>query len=144
MKAFICTKRPRSVNAKGTSSFQQFVVEAFRGFHQEAVCATQPLYGIVYYLPARPTELDADNLSKPIWDALQGICYDDDKRVRHRRAGIIDLQTTELQAFDLSAVPDDVAAALIRAVGTEDHVLYIEYGSLSDRMFVFALERAGL
>lgn len=49
----------------------------------------QSLYGIVYLFANYPTRMDSDNLSKPLWDALQGILYQDDVNIRLRVAGII-------------------------------------------------------
>jgi hypothetical protein len=108
-------------------------------YNESAALVSEQLYGLVYYLHAKPTDLDADNLSKPIWDALEGLVYEDDKIIRHRRSGVIDLRTKDLRAFDLSALPDNVASALMSAVGSEEHILYVEYGSLRDDMFAFGL-----
>jgi hypothetical protein len=140
MRAFVCLKRPRSVNAKSSQKFKEFVLEAFKQFHANHAIEVGPLYGIVYYMHSGVNQLDADNLSKPIWDSLNGTCYHDDRLLRHRRAGVIDLRTTDFHAFDLSNVPDPVAEALMHAIGTEEHVVYIEYGTLDDQMFTFALE----
>lgn len=140
MTAFVCTVRPRSVNAKGTATYQQLLRDAFASFHASHVPADDPQYGLAYYFHARPTELDADNLSKPIWDALEGMCYSNDRVIKHRRSGTVDLRSLEFQAFDLSRVPDNVAEALIRAIGVEDHVLYVEFGALDDGMFALGIE----
>jgi hypothetical protein len=89
------------------------------------------------------TNIDADNLSKPIWDALRGVAYVDDNVIRHRRAGLIHVGTgmKALRAFDLSRVPDAVAAELMSAVGSREHIIYVEYGALQDEMFAFGLPR---
>jgi hypothetical protein len=140
MTAFVCTARPRSVNAKGTATYQQLLRDAFAFFHEAHVPADEPKYGLAYYFHARPTELDADNLSKPIWDALEGLCYADDRSIRDRRSGTVDLRSNDFHAFNLSRLPDDVAAALINAIGAEDHILYVEFGALNDQMFAFGIE----
>jgi hypothetical protein len=94
----------------------------------------------VYHLHAKPTQLDADNVSKPVWDALEGIGYRDDEVIKHRRAGLIDLRSKDLRAFDLSGMPDSVAADLISAVGVYDDIVYVEYGALREDMYEFGLE----
>lgn len=48
-----------------------------------------PLYGIIYYFRKSERGMDADNVSKPLWDALEDVCYIDDKRIRLRLAGVI-------------------------------------------------------
>jgi len=54
------------------------------------------------------TGLDADNLSKPIWDALRLVVYPDDKLIRFRSSTVSDLLTNEIKVFDLSNMPDEI------------------------------------
>jgi hypothetical protein len=49
-----------------------------------------------------------------------------------------------LRAFDLSRVPDAVATELMSAVGSQEHIIYVEYGKLQDEMFAFGLPREQL
>ncbi|MGA9656431.1 MAG: hypothetical protein WBV96_21215 [Polyangia bacterium] len=116
------------------------IQSAHGSYAQPVNRAAGDLYGLVYYLHAKPTQLDADNVSKPVWDALEGIGYRDDEVIKHRRAGLIDLRSKDLHTFDLSGMPDSVAAALISAVGVHDDIIYVEYGALHDDMYEFGLE----
>lgn len=137
MRAFLCTHRPRSVNAKYTSRYQEHIRTAHAKYCSSSRVIAEPLYGITYYLHKKPTQLDADNLSKPIWDALEGVVYDDDLVVQLRHSGVIDLGKADLTVLDLSRIPDSVANDIIAFAGTEDHIIYVEFGLLQPEMFVF-------
>lgn len=141
MKAFLCTHRPRSVNAKHTDRFQEHIREAFSAYCTLEEPADNLLYGVVYYFHNQRNQLDADNLSKPIWDALEGIAYKDDLIIQLRHAGIVNLRKTDLTVFDLSRVPDQVANDIIAFAGTKDHILYVEFGPLEAEMFTFGHAR---
>lgn len=101
----------------------------------------QGLYGAVYYLKNSKHMLDADNLSKPVWDALTGLAYEDDVQVLLRHSGIVDMRLRGASEFDLSTLPDDVAEQLIQTIGSEEHVVYIEIGPVDVSMFRFGLSQ---
>lgn len=143
MRAFISNQRPRSVNARTTDRFQERIRQSYREYNSGDMFLTEPLYGVVYYFYNRNNQLDADNLSKPIWDALEGLAFDDDFLIRIRHAGIVDLRSTDMNTFDLSNMPDNVAANFIQMIGVEDHILYVELGNLHQSMFVFGHEIRG-
>lgn len=111
----------------------------------------EPLYGIVYYIAQRyrsATDADADNVSKPVWDALEGVAYDDDKLVRLRIAGVIAPSSlpdvASLDELDLTGMPGDVADALTGFITAgEAHILYVEIGPLRSAMFRFGLAVEG-
>lgn len=48
---------------------------------------------------------DADNISKPVWDALSGLAYEDDKQIRRRSSGIIELTPGTLTELNFSTWP---------------------------------------
>lgn len=112
---------------------------------------TETLYGIVYYVAQRyhpATDADADNVSKPVWDALEGVAYDDDKLVRLRIAGVIAPSSpsgvTSLADLNLTGVPGDVADMLTGFIAAgEAHILYIEIGPLHPTMFRFGFAVEG-
>lgn len=111
------------------------------------------LYGIVYYFvrgyrPAR--DADADNVSKRVWDALEGVAYQDDEVVRLRIAGVLDAgqgygdDGPRLEQVDLSDICPLAARELLSLVASEEkHILYIELGPFSGSMFVFNLGGRG-
>ena len=103
----------------------------------------QPLYGVVYYFYRRNNQLDADNLSKPVWDALEGVAFENDLLIRLRHAGVVDLRSTDMTTFDLSKMPDTVADNFIQMIGVEEHILYVEFGILHQSMFLLGQEVTG-
>ena len=125
------------MNAKGTSNFQERIRHSYHAYYPDQELMDGVLYGIVYYFHKRNNQLDADNLSKPVWDALEGVAFNDDRSIQLRHAGVVDLRSTDMTAFDLSRMPDMVADSFIEMIGTEDHVLYVEFGGLHQRMFRF-------
>ncbi len=138
MQAFLCTDRPRSVNAKRTDFFKTQIQQAFARYCSTDEMIDKPLYGVVYYFHRKPNDLDADNLSKPIWGALETVVYKDDRIIQLRHAGIIDLRKTDLTLFDLTNVSDQIADDMIAFAGEKDHILYVEFGLLQLEMFTFA------
>lgn len=139
MKAFICTVRPRSVQAKKSEQYKLRVLEACQRYHPTADHLLGPLYGIVYFFHKKPNDLDADNLSKPIWDALEGHFYEDDRVIQLRTSGVRDLRAG-IGILDLTNMPESVADDFIEALGDKDYLLYVEIGPLAPEMFTFALE----
>lgn len=112
---------------------------------------TEPLYGIVYYIAQRyrpATDADADNVSKPVWDALEGVAYDNDKAVRLRIAGVIAPSSlpgvASLDELPLTGVPGDVADMMTGFITAgEAHILYVEIGLLHPAMFRFGFAVEG-
>lgn len=102
---------------------------------------TEELYGIVYYFRKKDTGTDADNISKPIWDCLNGFLYRDDKQVKLRTAGIIDV-SEELNAVDFSDLRGEIVAEIIDSFDSVDHFVYIECGLLDKTMFKFKFENS--
>jgi len=82
MYAFISNMRPCSVRAKTTERFKRAIKEAFKSYYPSTERVSNDLYGVVYYFHKTHNQLDADNLSKPIWDALEGVLYEDDSIIK--------------------------------------------------------------
>jgi len=107
------------------------------------------LYGIVLYirLGYSPTnDADADNISKPVWDVLEGEAYDDDKSIRLRLAGVADVKPASaevtLEAVPLGEMPDQAAEEVIAAIGDGvPHILYVEVGQVQQVAFPLAAIR---
>lgn len=87
------------------------------------------LYARVYYFHKGPRQIDADNLSKPVLDALSKIVYEDDNLVIDRQAVKINLR--EKDGYSLS---DDLSTAwydkLTRSMDRYSDFLFIEVGEL--------------
>jgi len=141
MYAFLSNLKPRSVNAQKSEKYKNGIQDAFRHYHGTIPPISGSLYGFIYYFHRVKTELDADNLSKPIWDALKLVAYTDDKIIRFRSSGIFDLQSEQLEILDLSRMPDYVFDDFLRMIESEDHILYVEFGEFDYGLFQFAYEK---
>jgi hypothetical protein len=152
--SFLRAGRPPTANKSlrgGRRRARQELPELYRAAGGGAV--EGHLYGIVYYFvsgyrPAR--DADADNVSKRVWDALEGVAFRDDEVVRLRVAGVIETGVAHsddgprLEQVDLSDLSPDVARALLSLVAREEaHILYVELGPLSGGMFLFNLASRG-
>ena len=101
----------------------------------------ESLYGFVYYFHKIKTQLDADNLSKPVWDALGTVVYTDDKLVKFRSSAVFDLRATGIEVLDLSDIPDYLLDDFLEMIENEDHILYVEVGKFDYELFQFKYER---
>jgi Holliday junction resolvase RusA-like endonuclease len=143
MYAFISNIRPCSVRAKTTERFKKAIRNAFKSYYPSTELLSNDLYGVVYYFHKKHNQLDADNLSKPIWDALEGILYEDDSIIKYRTAGIFDLRSSELEILDITLMPEQVASDFLERLDDSDHILYIEIGNLDYSLFKFGCENSG-
>jgi hypothetical protein len=147
---FVRAGRPptsnKNIGVKGRQvqgELAKFYSEAGGGFSDEH------RYGIVYYFVRgyRPTnDADAGNVSKRVWDALEGTAYRDDHVVRFQIAGLIECGEAPSGevAFgqgDMTDVPDSVFGKLLQMLDDAEtqHVLYVEIGPIRPTMFTFNL-----
>ena len=138
MYVFLCNSRPRSVNAKNTEIFKQDIQEAFKEYNVNANQLEGNLYGVVYYFHRVPTQIDADNISKPIWDALNTIAYSDDRNIKLRIAGIFDLISESIEALK---IPQSVLGDFLEMIDEgKEHIIYVEIGNLDYNLFEFEYE----
>jgi hypothetical protein len=112
---------------------------SFSSFNPSFVKRSEELYGIAYYFHTRNSGTDADNISKPIWDCLTNFLFEDDRQIKLRLAGCFDLSNKDFDILDVSGVPGNVIAELVDAVANEEHIIYVECGTLRDNMYKFNL-----
>ena len=123
MRAFVVTGvAPRSVGAEHTATWKGWVEQSYQSAYSGAPALSGDLYALVLYLHRRPTQLDADNLSKPVLDALNGACYADDRQVKVRTSGTLDLGNAFFDLTDVG-VPASLFDEFARAVARKDHVV---------------------
>jgi hypothetical protein len=101
---------------------------------------TDELYGVLYHFFRANLKMDADNLSKPIWDCLTGFLYVDDSQVKLRIAGSFDLSKHNFNILDIETLPKPIVDELVDAFKNHDHFVYIECGRLNYSMFKFNFE----
>ncbi|MEK7395728.1 MAG: RusA family crossover junction endodeoxyribonuclease, partial [Candidatus Poribacteria bacterium] len=117
--------------------------KAFKGYNVSAVQLEGNLYGVVYYFHRVPTQIDADNISKPIWDALNEIAFQDDRNIVLRIAGVFNLNLEQIDVIDLSQMPDlvlDDFSEMINENGGKQRIIYVEIGKLNYNLFRFGYE----
>jgi Holliday junction resolvase RusA-like endonuclease len=140
MICFLCNFRPRSVNAKGTAKFKEKIVDSFKYYYPENnIYYEEAVYGISYYFHKRKTDLDADNLSKPIWDALSSVIYSNDKIIKLRYSGVYDINNL-ITEFDLTKIPKNVYIDFLDYIEKYEHIVYIELGKLKNELYIMGGE----
>ena len=140
MICFLAPAVPVSVNAKRKPKYKEALVAALTRAHPTPPKLQGKLYGFAYYFHKPKTQMDADNLSKPIWDALNGHLYSDDKQIGIRYSGIFNLGG-DISVLELTNMRADVLRTFLSMIQKEDHVLYIEVGKHNNKLFVFNGER---
>lgn len=124
----IAPRRPLSINAANRAKFK---AELARIAHNsvEGPFTSSQLYCKVWYFYRGPSDVDADNMSKPVLDALEGIVYENDRQVVIRVAAKVSI---DVGSYEI-APPVDALDAFDRFtefLAVEHHVLYIEIGEI--------------
>jgi hypothetical protein len=122
-------------------NYKRAIEDAFQKFNQISEPLTNDLYGVLYHFFKKNRQIDADNLSKPIWDCLTGFLYVDDSQVKLRIAGSFDLSEIEYDVLNFVDLPEPIVDELLEAFKNHDHIVYIECGLLKYSMFKFNFEK---
>ena len=147
-------KSSQSKGRKRTSyqnDLQEFVWNHFRTLYPSAPSLPydrmnktgHSIVGLVYYFPVDYTELyqtddltDSDNINKPVWDALQGHLYRDDKIVSIRIAGVLGL-TDELH--DNSTISEQAADQINYHAANNEPALYLKMQTIVNHHIPFSI-----
>jgi hypothetical protein len=142
MISFLCKWKPRSVRAKLTDKYKQAILDGYRKYYPEPLGLLDgELYGIAYYFYKGVTQLDADNLSKPIWDALESAIYRNDKAVKIRFSGIYQIgRPGSVEFLDMTTMPVNVQGDFLELIDEADHLIYIEIGHWSPGLYRMGVE----
>lgn len=149
MNCFLIKRQPKSYNswngvtASKKRSYREAIVDAFSEANPAVTARDNDLYGSIYYFARRNPHVDADNISKPVWDCLEGTAFVDDSQVKIRTAGVFDLSKLDWNTLDFSGLQGEMAAEILGALDEEDHLVYVELGDLSLSMFTFNREKNG-
>ena len=103
--------------------------------------AEKELYAAIYYFYREDVGLDADNISKPAWDALNDVGYKDDKMIKIRSAVVINLCEHDIFEFDQDNLPTDVLVDLMQSIADNNHTLYIEVGEIGEYDNIFNISQ---
>ena len=123
---------PLSYNSKRKGVYQNKIRSAFlrkfKGNVPKFPTGIE-LYAKAFFFTSDGVNVDTDNISKPIWDALNGLLYDDDRNIVLRMASVIDV------TIDTTKIDGDVAVELIQGL-TDKNVkcLYLECSKFYDTM----------
>ncbi len=117
--------------------YKSFIETAFLEMDPTPAMLRGELYGKALYFYTKDKRIDADNLSKPLWDCLTGFLFEDDFQVKIRTAWSFDLTRNDFNILDFSGLRGEVVTGLIEAFENEEHIVYVACGPLNDSMFKF-------
>lgn len=143
MYNLILKSRPLSYNScRGfkKANYKTAIKTCFTKYNPTHSVQNEYLYAIVYYFYNKDLHLDTDNLSKPIWDCLNGFIFHDDQQIKVRIAGSFDLSKGDYSEIDFTGLQGQIVLDLLEAFEKEEHVVYIECGSFKPSMFKFNME----
>jgi hypothetical protein len=141
--AFVARMTPRSVNARSVGRYRDRLRQEFGRQAFDGVPLAGALYARVYYFCAGRLSIDADNLSKPVLDALIGCAYGDDSAVVFRARATIEARSMGLKELDVNDVPDGALTDLVDALGQGVDALYIEVGTFHPSIVAFGSRTDG-
>jgi Holliday junction resolvase RusA-like endonuclease len=147
MYSFVLKRKPKSYNGWNKASkmskdnYKKAIEEAFEKFNRISEPLTDDLYGVLYHFFKEDRQMDADNLSKPIWDCLTGFLYLDDSQVKLRIAGSFKLSQIDVDILNLADLPKPILDELLEAFENHDHIVYIECGLFHHSMLKFNSEK---
>lgn len=129
---------PLSYNAKSKTVYQKKIRSAFLRKYKGVVPtfpANEELYARVYFFTSDGVNVDSDNISKPIWDAVNNLVYVDDRKIVMRIAAVIDVNLHPINIIDTSSIDGAVAADLMQGLSEVDvKCLYIECNIFKESM----------
>lgn len=129
---------PVSYNSSDSRKRERYkgtIVEAFSRNYNGKVPKFRKgieLYGQVYFFTSDGSDLDADNISKPVWDALIGTIYEDDKQIVQRTSTVI--YTKKHNLIQINGNSDTSAELLQILTGNNVKCIYVECGYLKETM----------
>lgn len=88
-----------------------------------------PLFANIYHFYNEDVKIDADNISKPTWDALTNVAFSDDKQIIIRSAASIDMRSGTFE-IDPDSVPADIRYDFLEAIHIKPHTVFIEVGEM--------------
>ena len=122
---------PLSYNAKKRHRYAERIIGAAARW-QCPLLAGGRLYCKVLYFHQGRRGIDADNLSKPVVDALKGCIYGDDAQIALRIAAKVDLAHDAYTVVGGAGLPQYLELqAMIADPAAEKDILYVEVGDLA-------------
>lgn len=134
--AMVVAVKPKSHQSGGKNARYKAQLVASARVHGARVLSG-PLYARIIWFQLKTTPGDVDNVTKPILDALRDVVYHDDDQIVRR---LTEKAVTSSRSFSMtpSEAPTDTAQSELETlVGTEQHVLYVEVGPVTDSRIAF-------
>lgn len=133
-------EKPASYNQRNKAQYQKQIASTYQRQYNGKLPDVD-LYASVIYLYREDKRLDADNISKPLWDALNTVAYTDDRQIKARTAVAIDLNKIDFFVFDIDGtVEPDVTYDLMDCISDNDHTLLIEIGEIRTIKNLFKID----
>ncbi|MCQ2076363.1 MAG: RusA family crossover junction endodeoxyribonuclease [Bacteroidaceae bacterium] len=131
--AFVYVGRPESYNAdnKKKEIYKKHIASTYER-KWDGMISDGELYACVYYFYRDDVGLDTDNISKPIWDALNLHGYTDDKQIKIRCAASYNLLEHGTLNFDQTSFPNDLWYDLLYSITENNHTLLIQVGKIDN------------
>lgn len=150
MLSFVFHRQPKAYQGSNTYK-SKLDKETYRAVLEQALVEFNPsfekrsgsLYGVVYYFYRKELGIDADNISKPIWDCLRGFAYDDDSQVVFRVAAKFGVEeANSIVPDNFQNLPENVYDAFIKFFeeANTPHFVYVELGQPIDWQIKFDWE----
>lgn len=138
--SFVYSGKPESYNAdaKKKKIYQRKIANTFKRQYSGMI-ANGDLYALIYYFYKEDKQLDTDNLSKPVWDALNTHAYTDDNQIKIRSTISIDLRKHDLSEFNQDMLSNDDLYDLMDSIYDNDHTVYILVGKIEDYNNIFSI-----
>lgn len=132
--SFVYSGRPLSYNCTDKRKKEAYMRRISSTYLRKYVGSIidSDLYAIVYYFFKDDVNLDADNISKPVWDSLSSIGYMDDNQIKIRTAVAIDVNKHSIMDFDQDNLSTDDVFDLFESIFGNEHTLYIQVGRIEN------------
>lgn len=139
---FLYDKAPASYNTQGAKkvAYKNNLQSAYNRKYKGKLNDTD-LYGVIYHFFRKDIDLDADNLSKPVWDSLSTLAFNDDKQIICRTAISVDLNKYDANIIDFTSIPDSILGEFMQKLHDEsiEHLMIVEAGEINDMSNIFAV-----
>ena len=127
---FFCECKPASYQGSKDSkrAYKHRLESSFKRYYT-GMMPDIPLFANIYHFYNEDVKIDADNISKPTWDALTNVAFSDDKQIIIRSAASIDMRSGTFE-IDPDSVPADIRYDFLEAIHIKPHTVFIEVGEM--------------